>query len=76
MAKYRARERNEHLQKLKLTLSICSNNKDEAFVKLRRIQEKFEKAKSDYEETSKTLEKAEEQLRDFYGSLEGNVKKL
>lgn len=76
MAQYIATEREEYHKKLQLTLRICSLNVDTGYEKVIKLQRDLDKAIKELGEHRKTLEIVEEKLRDFYGSLEGNVKKV
>ena len=72
--KYESSKREEHHRKLKLTLSLCNSNLDVARSKVYQLEEKLSKAREEMAEREQSQRAAENALRDFYGSLEGNVK--
>lgn len=74
--KYESSKREEHHKKLQMTLSICNSNVDTARAKVIQYQQKLSMAEKELEERQKSQAVAENALRDFYGSLEGNVKNL
>lgn len=74
--KYEVSKREEHHKKLKLTLSLCNSNLDFARAKVIKLEEKLSKAREELGERERSQIAAENALRDFYGSLEGNVKNL
>jgi len=74
MAIYESSKRKEYIEKLELTLSICSLNTEDALRKVMETKKKLEKLEEKYNNCKTSQSKVEMQIRDFYGGLEGNVK--
>ena len=65
--------REEIIKKLKLTLIVCEHNVDVNMLKVTKMRKRLETAQSELAERRESLAKVEDQIRDFYGGLEGNV---
>lgn len=60
--------------RLKITLNLCQNNKEECLSKIVSTMNKLEILQNLYKELSESELKAQDNLREFIGSREINVK--
>ena len=65
-----------YIKRLKLTKVICEHNLEQSILKISELERKLEIERKNLEKLNNTNKLVEKQIRDYYGSIECNVKKV